>query len=274
MRQIAAIGGLVLLSGCGGGGGSPTPPSRVPQSLTVNPAATNLIKIAQEQTYTASTHYSTGADSTVSATWQSDNQNVASIDGTGKATGLDSGEATLIAKAEGLTGTLKIRVVPDYQGTWNGEYVIRACRASGGFDPKDFCSADGFKAGQRLPITFALTQDRDRLSGSVFIGTLEHTLDASSAIRVDGGAALSGAGSATVEDVKVDTTINPVAIRASGPSLTGSFTLTLGVSGVAGSAAFDAHLGAVTRTAATASLRATSFHFSSLRDLIEAARRE
>jgi hypothetical protein len=49
MRQIAAIGGLVLLSGCGGGGGSPTRPSRVPQSLTVNPTATNLIKIAQEQ---------------------------------------------------------------------------------------------------------------------------------------------------------------------------------------------------------------------------------
>jgi len=274
MRQLVAIVGLIVLTGCGGGGGSSAPPSPVPQTLTVNPAATNLIKIAEEQSYTASVRYSTGTESPASATWQSDNQNVASIDGSGKAVGLDSGEATLIARAEGLTGTLKIRVVPDYGGTWNGEYVIRACRASGGFDPKDFCSADGFKAGQRLPITFALTQDHDRLSGAIFIGTLEHTLDASSAIRVDGGAALSGAGSATVEDVKVDTTINPVAIRASGASLTGSFTLTFGVSGVVGSAAFDGQLESVSKTAATTSLRATSFHFSSLRDLIEAARRE
>jgi hypothetical protein len=198
----------------------------VPQSLAVNPAATSLIKIAQEQVYTASIRFSTGTENTVTAIWQSDNQNVASVDGSGKAVGLDSGEATLIAHAEGLTGTLKIRVVPDYVGTWDGEYVIRACRASGDFNPKDWCSADAFKPGQRLPITFALTQDRDRLSGTLYIGSLEHTLDASSAIRVDGGAAMSGTGSYTAEDVRVDTTISPVTVRASGPSLTGNFTLT------------------------------------------------
>ena len=131
MRQVVAIVGLVVLAGCGGGGSS-APPSPVPQSLAVNPAATSLIKIAEEQVYTASVRYTTGSESTVSATWQSDNQNVASVDGSGKAIGLASGEATLIAHAEGLTGTLKIRVVPDYVGTWGGEYVVRACRARDG----------------------------------------------------------------------------------------------------------------------------------------------
>jgi hypothetical protein len=174
------------------------PTSPVAQSLTVNPAATNLIKIAQEQTYTASVRYNTGTESTMTATWQSDNQNVASIDGSGKAVGLDSGEATLIARAEGLTGTLKIRVVPDYVGAWSGEYAVRGCKRSGGFD-SGWCS-DLFKPGTILPIELALTQDRDRLDGTIRLGQLDHTLDANSVIRVDGGAAISASGTKTFED--------------------------------------------------------------------------
>jgi hypothetical protein len=273
MRRMAALVGLLMCSACGGGGGS-TPPSPVPQTLTVNPVATNLIKIAQEQTYTATIRYNTGSESTVSATWQSDNQNVASIDGSGKTVGLDSGEATLIAKAEGLTGTLKIRVVPDYQGTWDGEYRVAACRATGSFRPSEWCSADGFKPGQHLPITLVLTQDRDLLSGSVFVGTLEHTLDVSSSIRVDGGAAISGGGSYTVENTKVATTISPMAIRATGPNMSGNFTLTFTSDGFAGSAAYDGVFTSVARTSSTTSAaRVPRSTFIGLHDLLDAARR-
>jgi hypothetical protein len=269
MRQLGAMVGLVVLGGCGGGGGSPTPPSKTPQGITVNPIATTLIKIAQEQPYTASIRYSDGTEATVTATWQSDNQNVATIDPAGKAVGLNSGEATLIARADGLTGTLKIRVVPDYQGTWDGQYLIRGCRASGSFDPKDWCGADGFKAGQRLPIGFAMLQERERLSGSIFIGSLEHTLDSSSAIRIDGGAALSGAGSYKSEDVTVNTNINPSSVRAHGPTLTGTFTMTFTLTGYSGSASFDADLSSVTRVSLTAvPLSASGGPFSSVRELM------
>jgi hypothetical protein len=269
MRQLGAMVGLVVLCGCGGGGGSPTPPSKTPQAITVNPIGTTLIKIAQEQPYTASIRYSDGTEATVTATWQSDNQNVATIDGTGKAVGLNSGEATLIARADGLTGTLKIRVVPDYQGTWDGQYLIRSCRASGSFDPKDWCSADGFKAGQRLPIVFAMLQERERLSGSILIGSLEHLLDSSSAIRIDGGAALSGKGSYEAEDLTVNTNINPSSVRAQGPTLTGTFTMTFTLAGYSGSASFDADLSSVTRSSVTAvPLAAPGGPFSSVRELM------
>jgi hypothetical protein len=116
-------------------------------------------------------------------------------------------------------------------------------------------------------------QERELLSGSVFIGQLEHELNASSAIRVDGGAAISGDGSYTAEDTKIDTSINPMGIRATGPTLTGTFTMTFTVSGYSGSAAFDGALASVTRSSSTASpATASAFHFAGIRELIDAAR--
>jgi Bacterial Ig-like domain (group 2) len=250
MRQLAIGFALVTMCACGDNPPRVVDPLPSPQSVAINPASATTIKVGQEQAYTAAVRYSDGTDHNDAVTWSSDNSDVATIDGTGKARGVGSGEATLIASAQGLgPGTLKIRVMPDYQGTWEGEYTVKGCRRAEAFD-SEWCDDELFKVGLRLPIALVLTQDRDRLMGAVFLGTLEHAIDATSAIQVDGGAAVSARGSVEFDEITLTPVLDPFRVRAQGTSLTGTFTYTIDGTNVPGSVIVNGELHGVTRTSA------------------------
>lgn len=146
---------------------------KTPNSVTVGPSTAGTLKIGDDQTYTATVNWSDGSQSVETATWSSDNTAVATVDGTGKAHGVNSGEATLIAKTttSNAQGTLKIRVVPNYQGTWTGDSTVRNCIATGAFDPADWCGRDGFAPGTILPITLAFTQSAGTITGTITLGS-------------------------------------------------------------------------------------------------------
>lgn len=253
MKRALVTVALAVLCGCGGSGGGnntgigPTP---TPVSLTITPAATTLLKIGDDQVYTATVRWSDGHNSTETATWTSDNASVATIDGTGKAHAVGSGEVTLVAHAQNLQSNLKIRVVPNYQGTWNGDYTVRSCTATGAFTPSDWCGSDGFTIGEINPITIAITQSGDALSGTISLGAITTTLDASSSIRVDGFTTITAQGTYPTSGVTVIVTLNPVNLRADGPNIIGSFTVAFTVAGVPGSASFTADLNTMTRSSA------------------------
>ena len=84
------------------------------------------------------------------AVWSIDNMDVATIDESGEGRGVGSGEATVTAQAEGLTGTVKVRVVPSYEGTWEGDYVVRTCRGSGTFDAGSWCGDGALQRWSRV----------------------------------------------------------------------------------------------------------------------------
>lgn len=253
MRKAAVALALSTLYACGGGGSSTPPtPVKTPNSVTIGPSAAGTLKIGDDQTYTATVNWSDGSQTVETAAWSSDNTAVATVDGTGKAHGVNSGEATLIAKTttSNAQGTLKIRVVPNYQGTWTGDYTVRNCTATGAFDPGDWCGRDGFAPGTILPIKLAFTQTADKITGTITLGTLATTLDATSSIGVDGGANMSAQGSFTdSNNIQVTATLNPIHFRANGPTMTGSFTQAITAAGYAGSATFGSDLNAVPRTA-------------------------
>jgi hypothetical protein len=234
----------------GGGGGTPTGPTKTPSNVTVGPSSAALIKVGDEQVYTATVNWSDGSQTTEPASWSSDNTGVATIDGTGKGHGVGSGEASLVAATSHGTGVLKIRVVPNYQGTWTGDYTVRSCTAAGAFSQSDWCGPDVFAPGTLFPIVMAFTQNADKISGTMTLGTITIMLDASSSIAVDGGANMSGQGTYTDSDnIKVTVTVNPINFRANGPTMTGSFTQIVNAAGYVGSVTFASDLNSVPRTA-------------------------
>jgi hypothetical protein len=279
MRLAAVSVAILTLCACGGGGAptTPTPPPKTPVSVAVGPLAANVIHIGDDQAYTATVHWSDGTDSAETASWSSDNSSVATIDSGGKAHGAGSGEATLIATTQQHgTGTLKIRVVPNYQGTWTGDYTVRGCNATGAFPPSDWCSRDAFQPGNILPIILAFTQNTDKVSGTITFGQVPTNVDATSSIAIDGALNLTAQGTFTGSDSSQTLlTINPASFRANGPNMTGSFTLTFTANGYPGSAAIASDLNSVPRTSTLTGVNfAIPPRFSSVLDLMRGFRQK
>jgi hypothetical protein len=258
---------LVCLPACGGDDGPPTQPTS--ETLTISPA-TDFLTIGQTETFTATVRLSNGQTQSVSATWQSDNSSVASIDSSGRVTGLRNGTATISASHEGLVDDRLIRVAPDYAGTWVGDYAVRACSATGDIRSSGFCSADGFRVGEILPIAFEFTQTRDQVTGQMFLGQIEGTatggLNAEG--RFDGTATLSFVAEGAVVSFDVDL----LRLRADGSRLTGNFALDVTAAGASGTGHLEGQLRTVVRTTTASPTGAAERVFPDLRTLWQAAR--
>ena len=130
-----------------------------------------MLKVNQTETFTATAMMSSGPAQPVQPVWSSDNTTVLTIDGNGMARGVANGTATITATHQGVSEARRLRVVPDYQVSWAGDYIVRTCRDSGDFGSADFCQAgEGFWPGDQLPIGLTLTQDRDQVQGQLGLG--------------------------------------------------------------------------------------------------------
>lgn len=148
---------------CGGNSGSATAPTpSTPTSITISSISDQLL-LGGSETFIAN-----GSGSVV--TWGTDAPTVASVDGSGKVTGMGSGMATVFADSKGVRGTKLIRVLPGFQGVWSGSYVVTGCTQTGTFAVINFCS--NFGNNRVLPTNMTLTQTRDAVTGSIFLGTL------------------------------------------------------------------------------------------------------
>ena len=134
-RNLVVVALLTTMVACGGkGGGSPTAPSAPTPTITglsITPA-TDLIKIKASESFTATATFSDGSSRPVPATWGTDTPGVATIDSSGRATGVASGQATIFADYPGAQrATRLLRVVPDYHGRWRGDWSVTACAEEG-----------------------------------------------------------------------------------------------------------------------------------------------
>ena len=171
------------------GGGTPSKPTPTVQGITIA-SSSDLIFIGASETFTATASLSTGGTQPVTGgTWGSDAPGVATVDATGKVTGTGSGMATIFVDYQGQRGTKAIRGLPNYQGTWSGSYAITGCAQTGDFARANFCS--NFGVNRVLPTNFTLTQDRDRVQGRFFLGTLGG--DGSGPVQSNGQLLFAGA---------------------------------------------------------------------------------
>ncbi len=182
---------LLGLVSCGGGEEGPpnTGPSPTVTGLSIT-SSTDLLKINQSETFTVTATMSNGSTTAVTASWRSENPTVATVDANGRVTGIGSGETAISAESNGVRATPRtIRVLPDYQGRWSGDWRIAGCTTDGDWARTDICR--DVPVDSLLNLALVLTQDRDNASGNVTLDDL--TGPAQGPIRPGGHLNLAGA---------------------------------------------------------------------------------
>jgi hypothetical protein len=158
--------------------------------------ATTVYQLGQTQTFTL-----TATTTPANVTWASSNPNVMTIDGSGNATALSVGTATITSTADGnLSATLAVQVVPTYQGNWTGTATVLACTDVAGFLSAGYCARN---VGAVNTVTLSLTQSANAVSGTItkseganlLNGSVGGTINAAGDITLTGNLAGLASGS-------------------------------------------------------------------------------
>ena len=277
MRANVVVSVLVFglafgLASCGGREGGPTiptSPSATVTGLSIT-ASTDLLKINQSETFTVTATMSNGSTAAVTATWRSENPAVATVDANGRVTGIGSGETAISAESSGVRATPRtIRVLPDYQGRWSGDWRVAGCTTDGDWARTDICRE--VPVDTLLSLALVLTQDGDNTSGNVTLADVAGPVQGP--IRPGGQLSLAGAFTSTDEGIVLDATVADwETTTTDNQRMTGRFALVFRAAGLQGSVRFNGELRVVAKTAA-APLSATSGELRLRRAVTAATRR-
>lgn len=252
-RLLVPLAVLALLGpGCGGDSSSSSGSGTQPSGLLTINAPSDVIKCGACQPFTA-TYTKGGAAQTVTPTWRTDNPSVATIDAAGQLTPVAHGDVTVIAEYQEARTSMLIHVVNDYGALWYGNYLITSCRATGAFDPGEWCSSEGLGAGQTLPLGLDLQQDRDRVTGTVWLGELNGPFSG----NVASGGNLTGESkfTYTYESGTLDVLVSPFSALREGERIAaGHFTVVFSMVGVPGNCTFEARVLALDKAPAARAL--------------------
>jgi hypothetical protein len=248
--RIIIVLALGVAVGCGEGPASPSPQAEgggaTLASLAITPD-TDLIKIKSSETFNVTGTYSDGSTRTVQAAWGTDNAGIASIDAGGRAVGVASGQASIVADTQGQRVTRLLRVVPDYHGRWRGDWSVTGCGDDG--DWRGACAE--FPTGSLFRLSLELNQARDTVSGTTDFGDdLPGTV--AGTIRMDGPLVLGGTYTIVFEGVPVEITVgNWETATTDNERMTGHFRITLRAPGLQGWISVDGEARIVAKTSAS-----------------------
>jgi len=187
MKKIIAIGALLGLLGVLPACKSSTTPTVVAFINVTSSKA--MVYIGETASLFATARMSDNSNQGVmDGTWSSDNTSIATVTAAGIVTAVGSGTVTISVAFGGKTGTISLRCLPNYGGTWTGTYTVSACSATGDFDLYGFCGV--VPSGTVLNTDLVLTQSGDQVSGQFYLGTL--VADATGPVAVDGHLTLTG----------------------------------------------------------------------------------
>jgi hypothetical protein len=243
-----ATASLVVLVQCGGGNGAkaPTQPSPSVTGLAVLPAG-DLVKVGGSVDLVLQATYSNGTTESMSATWTSSNDAVARVSN-GRVTAIGPGEAVIAAECPHGRATTSIRVVPDYQGSWGGEYRMLSCRTTGDMAREDFC--DLLDVPSTAPIGLQLDQNRAQVTGTIALGSLSGGVNGE--IAVTGHVGLRGSVRYEESGVTVTISLADWDTVATGAQMTGRFRQVWTATAATGSMEIGCELQPLTRAAASA----------------------
>ena len=265
------VAGLLLAASCGGE--SPTAPSATEATISVTYPARSTIFIGNQVQFEATVTLGDGSTQpAAAATWSSDAPSVATVSPTGLVTAVAAGEATISAEANpGGRGSLRIRVYPEFRGSWTGWWRATDCTASGAALWVQLCallkSSSQDVAGS--PLRIDLTQDGGLVDGTVDLGELAVS-DArpadpfeveSGEVSIDGTLRLTLSTVTIAEEgLELRAEVLSWETRADTPGrMTGQFQVELSVAGdsvlgvITGSLVIDGSLEEVMRSASVAS---------------------
>ena len=209
------LAGLALLvAGCDNNSSTPTSPSGGSLQITT----TRPILRAGETALLVMS--GTSSAPVTNATWTSTDTSVLTVSATGVATAVRAGRVTVTASSGTSTGTLALRVVPDYQGTWSGGLarVQVTCSVA---SASPLCVPGAPTAGT---LTLRVVQTGDQLTATL-VDSAEPTLTVplTGQVQADDQLALAGSGPAGSPTVRADVTTMRATIDAALGSMNGSY---------------------------------------------------
>jgi hypothetical protein len=239
---------LVTVAACGGssgGGGQQPTPTTTSIAVTLQPT----VRMAQTTPATATALLSNGQSQSLTTGWLSDQPAVATVTTSGTVTGVANGRATIYIVSDGRQGQQVIRVVPDYQGAWQGGLRMTSCENSGAWKAADTCKgAVGTTGGWSL----SLQQSGESMQARVDYGGGIAFPQVDASIAGDGRTSFTARYAGTQDDVSftVDTTVNLNSTKSG--ELTGTLTEVWRLPNVAGEQRDTAELFQMNRTSFTA----------------------
>jgi hypothetical protein len=216
--------------------------------LTIN-APSEVIKCGASQLLSA-TYKKGGAPQTVMPTWSTDNPAIATIDATGELTAVSHGEVTVTARYEDAAAVKRVRIVNDYGTTWAGHYMVTRCEETDDWRSAEFCDAEGLAAGQTFDIGLDLQQERDAVTGTMWLGALNGSFTGAvvSAGNLTGECKMAF----NVEGSVADILVSPFSVMRQGDRITeGTFTATTTAAQMRGRVIFDARVMGLEKVAGT-----------------------
>lgn len=170
MRQLCSALLLATTIACGGdddgSSGTPSSPSGTTTAVTVT--VSSPIRMGQTAQASGTESLSGGQTRPITSGWLSDAPGVATVTNAGLVTGVANGRATIYVVAGGRQGQQVVRVVPDYQGQWNGGLLVTSCTETGIFQQIDFC--DDFPSGFVSAFSLALAQSGELMTATASYG--------------------------------------------------------------------------------------------------------
>lgn len=119
---------------------------------------------------------SNGHTAPIMSGFTSDTPSVATITPAGLMTGVSIGDVTIAVDYQGFHASQKVRVLPDYSGTFSGTYTLDSCVDSGGYGGVTACAAltANIPVGSTGQIQLASTQSADlaSLTGQFYLSGL------------------------------------------------------------------------------------------------------
>lgn len=146
------------------------PPTATVQTVRVSLPALLVIGTPQQASATAT--LSNGSTQTASGSWTSSNPAIASVDGSGRVTPLQNGRVVIrVVTTNQTSGSMEVRVLPSYQGRWNGRFVTVGCSQSGFYLQVNQCRE--WPRSGTWGATLVLTQASELVSGTFLLGQLQ-----------------------------------------------------------------------------------------------------
>lgn len=236
---LLATGAVACGGGKSGGGSSnttsPTSPTAtvVLSSIAVTGSSTALM-VGESATLTATATYSDGTTRSITVTWSSSDSTVVSVDSAGRVTAAGGGTVTITATAEGRSGTLSVRGIPDYSGEWDVRFKYTMCNMP---DRWRLTWCDPRATGGYMGLTFSRSGVDEvtaiMRSGNGYIGNM------SGRVQANGSLALTGTWTLT-DAISWDVS-NWVSQMVSG-QMTGTFAATITLPGETATGTLTAEL--------------------------------
>ena len=171
---------------------------------------------------------------------------MATVDSSGRATGVASGQATIFADYRGQRATRLLKVVPDYHGGWRGDWSVAACAEEGGWT--GVCGE--FPNGSLWLLILSITQNRDTVTGTTDFGDMKGPVTGT--IRTTGHLVLTGTYTVAYEGITVEVTLSEwETTTTDNERMTGRFRVSFRAAGIQGSFRLDGDLRIVSKTSAT-----------------------